>query len=566
MAPQPTRDDKFTFGLWTVGWQAPRPVRRRHPAGRSTRSRPCTASPSWAPTASPSTTTTSSPSASDAAERDRHDRPLPGGAGRDRPGRADGDHQPVHPPRLQGRRRSPATTATCAASRCARSLRNLDLAAELGARPTSFWGGREGAEFDAAKDVRAALDRYREGIDLLAGYVNEQGYDIRFAIEPKPNEPRGDILLPDRRPRAGVHRRAGAPRDGRPQPRGRPRADGRAELRRTASRRRCGRASSSTSTSTASAGSSTTRTSSSATATCSTRSRWSTCWRPAGRSTTGPRHFDYKPLRTEDIDGVWASAAANMRTYLLLKERAAAFRADPEVAEALAAAGVADLATPTLERRRDRRRPARRPQRVRGLRRRQDRRARLRLRPAGPARHRARAGRALRCPAGRAASTRRRSPARSSSATRRPARWSARAAPRTRTAPRSTRPRGEAALGEAIAAAGGLDDVAAIAVAGQQHGMVCLDEAGAVVRPALLWNDTRSAGRPPTWSAELGGTRSGPTPSAACPSPPSPSPSCAGSPTTSRTTPPRRPRSACRTTGSPGGCAAGSGTPATSPT
>jgi len=63
----------------------------------------------------------------------------------------------------------------------------------------------------------------------------------------------------------------------------------------------------------------------------------------------GPRHFDYKPLRTEDIDGVWASAAANMRTYLLLKERAAAFRADPEVAEALAASGVADLSTPTIK-------------------------------------------------------------------------------------------------------------------------------------------------------------------------------------------------------------------------
>jgi xylose isomerase len=62
----------------------------------------------------------------------------------------------------------------------------------------------------------------------------------------------------------------------------------------------------------------------------------------------GPRHFDYKPLRTEAVDGVWASAAANMRTYLLLKERAAAFRADPEVQEALAAAGVPDLATPTL--------------------------------------------------------------------------------------------------------------------------------------------------------------------------------------------------------------------------
>ena len=62
----------------------------------------------------------------------------------------------------------------------------------------------------------------------------------------------------------------------------------------------------------------------------------------------GPRHFDYKPLRTEDMDGVWASAAANMRTYLLLKERAAAFRADPEVQEALAAAKVYELSVPTL--------------------------------------------------------------------------------------------------------------------------------------------------------------------------------------------------------------------------
>src|SRR3712207_7788712 len=58
-----------------------------------------------------------------------------------------------------------------------------------------------------------------------------------------------------------------------------------------------------------------------------------------GPAYDGPRHFDYKPLRTEDVDGVWASAAANMRTYLLLKERAAAFRADPEVQEALQASG-----------------------------------------------------------------------------------------------------------------------------------------------------------------------------------------------------------------------------------
>ncbi|MGZ6827057.1 MAG: xylose isomerase, partial [Mycobacteriales bacterium] len=62
----------------------------------------------------------------------------------------------------------------------------------------------------------------------------------------------------------------------------------------------------------------------------------------------GPRHFDYKPMRTEDMSGVWSSAADNMRTYLLLKERAQAFRADPRVQEALVASGVAELAVPTL--------------------------------------------------------------------------------------------------------------------------------------------------------------------------------------------------------------------------
>jgi xylose isomerase len=63
---------------------------------------------------------------------------------------------------------------------------------------------------------------------------------------------------------------------------------------------------------------------------------------------TGPRHFDYKPFRTEDATGVWASAAANMRSYLLLKERAAAYRADPEVQDALRASRADQLAVPTL--------------------------------------------------------------------------------------------------------------------------------------------------------------------------------------------------------------------------
>ena len=77
-----------------------------------------------------------------------------------------------------------------------KTMRNIDLAAELGAQTYVAWGGREGAESGGAKDVRAALDRMKEAFDLLGEYVTEQGYDLRFAIEPKPNEPRGDILLP----------------------------------------------------------------------------------------------------------------------------------------------------------------------------------------------------------------------------------------------------------------------------------------------------------------------------------------------------------------------------------
>jgi xylose isomerase len=62
----------------------------------------------------------------------------------------------------------------------------------------------------------------------------------------------------------------------------------------------------------------------------------------------GPKHFDFKPPRTEDFDGVWASAAGCMRNYLLLKERATAFRADPQVQEALKASRLDQLAQTTL--------------------------------------------------------------------------------------------------------------------------------------------------------------------------------------------------------------------------
>ena len=102
-----------------------------------------------------------------------------------------------------------------------KTMRNLDLAAELGAGTFVMWGGREGSESDAAKDVRVALDRYKEAVDLLCQYVRDKGYPIRFAIEPKPNEPRGHFP-PHDRARPGVHLPARVPGNGRAQPRGGP--------------------------------------------------------------------------------------------------------------------------------------------------------------------------------------------------------------------------------------------------------------------------------------------------------------------------------------------------------
>ena len=230
-------------------------------------------------------------------------------------------------------------------------LRNLDLAAELGAKTFVMWGGREGAEYDSAKDVQAALERYREAVNFLGDYVTDKGYDIRFAIEPKPNEPRGDILLPtlghamafietlERPELVGIN-----PEVGHEQMAGlnftagimqalyqgklfhidlngqrgikydQDLVFGHGDLQNAFS----------------------------------LVDLLENGGVGGGRSYDGPRHFDYKPSRTEDITGVWDSAAANMRMYLLLKERAQAFRADPEVQEALAAAKVQDIYTPTL--------------------------------------------------------------------------------------------------------------------------------------------------------------------------------------------------------------------------
>ncbi|HKT37362.1 MAG TPA: xylose isomerase [Ktedonobacterales bacterium] len=76
-----------------------------------------------------------------------------------------------------------------------KTMRAINLGVELGAKTYVFWGGREGVETDVAKSPLDGLKRMRDALNFLSGYVRDQGYDLRFALEPKPNEPRGDIYL-----------------------------------------------------------------------------------------------------------------------------------------------------------------------------------------------------------------------------------------------------------------------------------------------------------------------------------------------------------------------------------
>jgi xylose isomerase len=221
-----------------------------------------------------------------------------------------------------------------------KAMTSIDLGAELGAEVYVFWGGREGTETSVAKDPRDALERYREAINLLGDYVHAQGYGLRFALEPKPNEPRGDIFLPtvghalhfittlERPEMVGVnpevahetmaglsfvhgvgqalwadklfHIDLNGQRIGRFDQDFRFGAEDLKEallLVRLLER--------------------------------------------AGYD--GPRHFDAHPYRSENADGVWDFVRGCMSTYRLLAERAAHFDALPEVQEALAHASTPEL-------------------------------------------------------------------------------------------------------------------------------------------------------------------------------------------------------------------------------
>ncbi|WP_069812214.1 xylose isomerase [Streptomyces sp. TP-A0874] len=344
MSYQPTPDDRFSFGLWTVGWQG------RDPFGDATRAAldPAESVRRLAELGAYGVTFHDDdliPFGATDAERASHIQRFRKAL------EETGMAVPMattnlftHPVFKDG-----AFTANDRDVRryaLRKTLRNIDLAAELGAETYVAWGGREGAESGGAKDVRAALDRMKEAFDLLADYVTEQGYGLRFAIEPKPNEPRGDILLPtvghalafierlERPELFGVNPEVGHEQmAGLNFPHGIAQAlwagklyhidlNGQSgikydqDLRFGAGDLRA--------------------------------AFWLVDLLETG-GYAGPRHFDFKPPRTEDHDGVWESAAGCMRNYLILKERAAAFRADPEVRDALHASRLPELARPTLE-------------------------------------------------------------------------------------------------------------------------------------------------------------------------------------------------------------------------
>ena len=111
-----------------------------------------------------------------------------------------------------------------------KTMRSMDLGAELGAKVYVFWGGREGAESDSAKNPADGVKRMREAINFLCEYSKDNDYGYRFALEPKPNEPRSDIYFPTVGSHAGLHRYAGRLGNGRRQPGSRARAHGRPEF------------------------------------------------------------------------------------------------------------------------------------------------------------------------------------------------------------------------------------------------------------------------------------------------------------------------------------------------
>ncbi len=226
----------------------------------------------------------------------------------------------------------------------AKTLDAIDLGAELGASVYVMWGGREGVEADAAKDVRAALDRYAEAVNLCCEHVRDRGYGMRFALEPKPNEPRGDLFLPtvghalafigelEWPAMVGLNPEfAHETMSGLSFHHAVAQTLWHGKLfhidlngQRIAKFDQDFRFGSE-----------------------GIRDAFYLVRLLEDSGWDGMRHFDAHPYRTEDADGVWDFARGCMRTYLILKEKAERFRADPEIKDALRVALVDRLHEPT---------------------------------------------------------------------------------------------------------------------------------------------------------------------------------------------------------------------------
>ena len=209
-----------------------------------------------------------------------------------------------------------------------KTMRAIDLGVELGAETYVFWGGREGAETNAGKDAREGVKWFRDAINFLCEYVRAQGYALKFALEPKPNEPRGDIYLPtighmlafiytlDHPDMVGLN-----PEVAHDQMAGLDFAHGVAQALEAGklfhidlNAQKPGRFDQDL------------RFGSE-----DLKSAFFLVKLLEDSGWSGMRHFDSHAYRTEDEEGVWDFAAGSMRTYLILKEKVARFNADSEI-------------------------------------------------------------------------------------------------------------------------------------------------------------------------------------------------------------------------------------------
>jgi xylose isomerase len=224
-------------------------------------------------------------------------------------------------------------------------MHGIDLGAELGAPLYIFWGGREGVEADAAKPARDALERFREALDFLCEYVLDQGYDMRVALEPKPNEPRGDIFLP-----TVGHMLAFIERLAHPEMVGvnpevaHETMAGLSFLHAVAQAlwadklfhidlngQRIGRYDQDF-----------------RFGAVGLKDAFFLVKLLEDSGYDGPRHFDARPLRVESEEGIWDFASGCMRTYLALKAKAEEWGSDTEIQSALEEAKVPELGMETV--------------------------------------------------------------------------------------------------------------------------------------------------------------------------------------------------------------------------